>query len=167
VNSERIRLAALVVALGLACTVTCVTASSFLVTGGSDFLVEIHSVPWANRLFTLTLVACAWIASVALPFVAKWPRWVLRILGLAALAFSTHVVVFNGVDGVLEERWFLVRCERAQFNRAEGLSYDWASRRSALGVVLTHRRDGRRRTVFTGFAPWHLDIESSLQVHGL
>lgn len=166
-TTHRLKIAFLLGACTWACAITWLTTHRCFVAGGSDILVEVHSVHWLSRAVTLALVICVWTGSVLLPIAVRWKRWALRGIGLIALALSTHLVVFDGLDGVLEERWFLLRFERARFDRAEGLVKDWVTEKSSLGVVLAPKQGGRRQLVFTGFYPWHIDIESSLQLHGL
>lgn len=162
-----LRVALLLVALVCACTVTWASTIRTIIARGSDVITFIYCVSVANRVITLVIVACVWIASASIPKMAAWKRWGLRCVGLLALGLATHLVVFNERDGAVEEFWFLARFERARYDLSEGLSKDWTRSDWPLGVVLTHRGSGQRSIVFTGVGPWRLDIKPSLKSHGL
>ena len=84
------------------------------------------------------------------------------ILVTMLMSLASHSLVLNHRRGVLEDRWLLMKFDRANYDIVEGLEFDWRVENALFGVRLVPRRKGETAYIFTGPKPWLTPFASGL-----
>ena len=141
----------------VAAAILVVSVNPFFRASGSDSLVEIRSPVLAVKVLAVVASTAALLWALFGERRGRIGRWGVYLLGLALLGMATHAVIVNYRKGVVQEQWFFAKFDRAPFNAGQGVSHDWHAATTTGGVWLTHKRDGRRVFIFTGFGPFRID----------
>jgi hypothetical protein len=154
--------AATALALAFGVLVVLGSESGMYLAMGSDMGATSYSPSLALKLLALALFTAAVAWSAFASTVRPWLRGLVACLGFVVLALGTHTVIFNDLQGTIQEFWLLAKLDRAPYNIAEGVGMDWTVRTTTLGVDLVHKGTGRSVFVFCGIPPWDVDISTGL-----
>ena len=155
--------AATVLALAFAVLVVLGSESGMYLAMGSDMGATSYSPSLGLKLLALALFAGAIGWSAFARAVRASVRAFVGCLGFVVLGLGTHTVIFNDLQGTIQEFWLLAKLDRAPYNIAEGVGVDWKVRNTTLGVELVHKSTGESVFVFCGVPPWDVDISTGLR----
>jgi hypothetical protein len=148
--------------LGFGVLVVAASESAFYIASGSDLGVTIHAPTLTLKLVALGIFGAAVAVALFAQRMRWWWRPAIATGGLIVLALGTHAVVFNRLDRSIQEFWLLSTVDRAAYNIAEGVRFDWDINEAILGLQLKNKVSHEEVFVFCGVPPWRVDPSASL-----
>lgn len=148
------RIALIVIYFLILAGIVLLSGNVFLLAGGSDSGVQVISSSMSLKL--ISIFVCGVFLVIALRLKKKSPLIMPLVLLLITmlLGLASHSVVLNHRHGVIEERWVLLKFERANYNLAEGYTHDWQAEPEMIGITFKSVTSNKNFFIFTGPAPW-------------